>query len=460
MDHNRSKTYAIQNKIGFHYFPDSLHYRDEDLDRWLPILKQMDARWLVLKSSTTRAIPEGFIKALKQARITPIVDFDLSLSADIPWKDIQTLLGSYGKWGADYALLNQRPNSQAAWGESFWKKQNLVEVHTADFIKFGKLALDNGIKPVFSPLVPAGDYWDAAFLESALKTLKQTAPSLLLNNMVLSAFAWDHNRPLNWGAGGSKVWKDVKAYKVPKNSQDQRGFRAFEWYAESSRKVLGKTLPIMLFQAGISHDPLQASAKDSVIDNTNRQLLYRLLRGENVYDPNNGAKLIKAVAPQVLACNFYMLSADDPQAQTSNWFTPEGIPVNATRAVLRKFQQAEGSREHTPEIIHTPLVKTASRQQDKGFKYQRYILVAESLKPQMSEILKKMHAYITRSKPVIGFSCQEAAKSASVLVIANPYDFSEQDLQSLYRQGAKVRLLQPENLQANIQKTSHRGRPL
>jgi hypothetical protein len=458
MDHNRSKTYAIQNKIGFHYFPDSLHYRDEDLDRWLPVLKQLDARWLVLKSSTTCAIPENFIKALKQARIIPVIDFDLPLSSDIPWKDIRTLLNTYGKWGANYALLNQRPNSQAAWGEKFWKKGDLVDAHSADFIKFGKMALDSGIKPIFSPLVPAGDYWDAAFLESALKILKEKAPSLLLNNMVLSAFAWDHNRPLNWGAGGSQVWKNVKAYKVPKNSQDQRGFRAFEWYAESSRKVLGKTLPIMLFQAGISRDPLQASNKKATTDNTNRQLLYRLLRGENVYDPGNGAKLIKAVAPQVLACSFYLLSSDDPQSRACSWFTPDGLPVNTTRSILRKYRQVEKGQNHTPRTIKTPRAKSTGRQKDQNFKYQRYILVSEALKPRMQEILKKMHAYITRSKPVIGFSCQEAARSASVLVIANPHDFSEQDLQSLYRQGSRVRLLQPENLQANIQQTSNRGR--
>jgi hypothetical protein len=99
----------------------------------------------------------------------------------------------------------------------------------------------------------------SGFSGKRLKILADASNSFILNNTALSAFTWDFNRSLNWGAGGSKVWQEVKAYKVPETSQDQRGFRAYEWYAQVSQKFLGKTLPMLLLQAGLTADPQSSS---------------------------------------------------------------------------------------------------------------------------------------------------------------------------------------------------------
>jgi hypothetical protein len=112
MDHKREKTYSISNRIGFHYFPDSLHYGEKDVELWLPRLKQLNAQWLVLDSPANRAIPEDFISAFSQSRIKTILNFDHPLSEEPIWSDLETLLRSYGKWGVNYALLDQRPNDQ------------------------------------------------------------------------------------------------------------------------------------------------------------------------------------------------------------------------------------------------------------------------------------------------------------------------------------------------------------
>jgi len=36
----------ITNRIGFHYYPDTFHYREKDLQTWLPELQGLGAGWL------------------------------------------------------------------------------------------------------------------------------------------------------------------------------------------------------------------------------------------------------------------------------------------------------------------------------------------------------------------------------------------------------------------------------
>ena len=446
MERKSATNYSVASRIGFHYFPDSLHYREKDLNLWLPRLKELKAAYLVLNSPTNRAIPEEFISALNQAKITPVINFNLPLSQDVPWGDLETLMRSYGRWGARYALLNQRPNSQAAWGEKYWNQPNLVEAHTKQFIDFGNMALNSGIRPIFSPLVPGGNYWDLAFLTGALNMLSNSAGSLLIRNMTLSAYAWDFGKSLDWGSGGSKVWQDVKPYKVPKNSQDQRGFRAYEWYDNATQSILGKSLPVMLFQAGINSDPLQSSTKSITPDTARQQLIYRLLRGENVYDPDNSAKLLSAISPKVLACNFYLLSDDNAKGNPNAWFASSGTPHKTARGLLRKYNMPVQEKQPAHPAKRPASVKAANPQ----FKYGRYVLVAKSLRPRIQEILKTMHAYISRYKPVVGFSCEEAKQAAYILVIAYENDFPEKEIQHLQENGNLVRLIKPEAMQASI----------
>ena len=51
-------------RLGFHYFPDTLHYQNSDLNKWLPILQELGASWITLIAPIQRAIPESFLKGL------------------------------------------------------------------------------------------------------------------------------------------------------------------------------------------------------------------------------------------------------------------------------------------------------------------------------------------------------------------------------------------------------------
>ena len=442
MDHIKTGIDVINNRFGLHYFSDSLHYGEKDLKLWLPRLQQLNAGWLVLNAPANRAIPEEFISGIAQAGIKPIIDFDFPLSDTVPWNDLEVLLRAYGRWGVSHALLNHQPNNQAAWSVEDWRRSDLLQTYTRQFQQFAQLALDCGIKPIYAPLTQGGDYWDLSFLEASLKQLAAESSSFLINNLTFSAYAWDQGKSLEWGAGGSKVWKGVKAYKVPKGSQDQRGFRAYEWYQDVIQATLGKKLPMLLFQAGTANDP-QSGAPQT--DLSRQELVYRLLSGENVYDPENAQRLISAVSSEVKACSFYLLSAADTAAKAYAWFTPDGIAQAAAQTILALRQKSAKAEEKSP----SPARDNSSYVFDHG----RYILIAQSLKPRMQEILQKMHAYVSRYKPMIGFSCEEAKKSAYILVIAYQEDFPQKEIEQLQNSGSLVRVIHPDELRTSLSAT-------
>jgi hypothetical protein len=68
------------NRLGFHYFPDTLHYSDRDLQIWLPLLKDLQVGWIVLRSETRRGIPEAFLAGLQKEQISPIIQFQASIT--------------------------------------------------------------------------------------------------------------------------------------------------------------------------------------------------------------------------------------------------------------------------------------------------------------------------------------------------------------------------------------------
>ena len=53
--------------LGYHYYPDDLHYTENDAATWIPVLQDMGANWLVLRGSVDRAVPEYFLEELLNA---------------------------------------------------------------------------------------------------------------------------------------------------------------------------------------------------------------------------------------------------------------------------------------------------------------------------------------------------------------------------------------------------------
>ena len=78
MEHRIQKTAILENRIGFQYFPDTKHYRNKDLQDWLPMLEEINTDFVEIKSTLNRGIPEGFISPLANENINVIIDFDAS----------------------------------------------------------------------------------------------------------------------------------------------------------------------------------------------------------------------------------------------------------------------------------------------------------------------------------------------------------------------------------------------
>jgi hypothetical protein len=262
MENSISSPSTRSSRLGFHYYPDTLHYRESDLEIWLPELKALNASWLVLQSSIDRAIPEPFVSGLLQANIEPVITFNLSLPNPPSAAEMRTLLEAYARWGARYIILFDRPNSRSSWSSAAWIQQDLIERFLDRYLPLATLTQQAGLAPVFPPLEPGGNYWDLAFLRSSLESLQKRHQNHLLDNLILSAYAWTHDHSLNWGAGGPERWPEARPYFTPNGVEDHRGFRIFDWYQAISQAVLQQACPVILLNSGVPCDPGKCAEED------------------------------------------------------------------------------------------------------------------------------------------------------------------------------------------------------
>lgn len=439
MEHNPQKpTYLNSKRFGFHYYPDSLHYRSDDLEIWLPELKALGASWLILQGETKRAIPEDFLHGLLQENIEPVIHFPLSLACPSPSDQIEPLLKVYAKWGVHYVIFFDRPNSRNAWGDSIWSQSNLVERFVDQFFPLAEIAARYGLSPVFSPLEPGGSYWDTVFLRQALEIMQPRDINGTLDKMALSAYGWSNGRSLNWGLGGPDCWPQTRPYRIPAGSEDQRGFRIFDWYQAISNAVLQKPSPIILLQTGLPADPLVNKNISSEGENTKglvRNIL-RLLDGENVYDPNHQNNLLESVPDDVICCNFWLLcSEDESPFAAQRWYSGTQQKSSLARTILEYRQEQV--------LVNGDEVTDSTEQgqiDEPAFTFSRYLLLP-SVEYLMNNTLEvSVKNYINRYKPVIGFSLEEAARAAVVAVVDEQH-LSEIELDCLSQHGCLVQKL-------------------
>lgn len=446
MDHQATKNYNLPNRLGFYYFPDCLHYAEKDVQRWLPVLKDINAQWLVIQSPVNRAVPEEFIRSISVSSINLVIDFSSPLSDSTDWHDLELLVTFYGKCGAKYAMLNQHPNQQNAWTASQWGDSQLVDSVISHFIRFGTLCLENGIRPIFPLLIPGGDYWDLAFLKIALAKLKEAAPLSVQNNFVLSAAAWDWGKPLDWGFGGHKRWPKVKPYKLPQDSQNQLGFRTYEWYAPIAREIFGKSIPILLLQAGIANAPQSSEVKFKSSSLEKLLMIYRLLKGENVYESLDESRLLQPISSDVIGCCFYLLSSESAVPQASQWYSADGLRLPPAQAV---YISEQDNQEKKVEIV------PEETQAKVNFRHNRYILIAQELQPETPKLLELLHLYIEKFRPLIGYSVAEAKKSAVILAIAPTFDSEPPEFELIKNNGSLVKIIRPGEIPAYLKELDY-----
>ena len=421
------------SRVGFHYFPDTVHYRDSDIQHWLPILKNLNCSWLILNTPQDRAIPESFISTLISNAIEPVLQFQMDPGSTPMQQDFNMLMDVYANWGVHYIVLFDRPNIRKSWSSASWAQQDLVERFLDRFIPLASNILQKGMIPVFPPLEPGGDYWDTTFLKSALESLNRRGQQSILDNLVLAAYARVSEKGLNWGAGGPERWPGAKPYQVSPDNEDQKGFHIFDWYEAIARTTLQKEVPILLL--GVEATPAQVNeskgsnqASSIALQSQNYVSIFQLLNKEKVSEPGSVQKSVNPVPDPILACSFWVLSADiKSKALPSAWFLSDGEPAPFVDAI---HQWLDRRRTSTKSIqIH---------KDETSHPIAHYLLLPTYEWGVSDWHLEVARPFIKKYAPTIGFSVTEAVLAAQVTVVGGPQTFSEEALNILRENGCAV----------------------
>jgi hypothetical protein len=427
-------TSAKKSRIGFHYFPNTLHYSEKDGDQWIPEMQALGAGWVVLLSESDRAIPESFLSSLKEAQIEPIVQFTQGLEKRLETTDMRTLLEAYSRWGVRSISFFDRPNSRSAWPASEWAQNGLVERFLDRYIPLASLSLECEIVPLFPALEPGGNFWDTAFLSLALQSLARRNRVDLLDHLVLSCYAWTHNKSLNWGAGGPERWPDARPYFTPPGEEDQMGFRTYEWHAATASVIVQKSVPVILMGAGVPHEPLSPVHKDWP-DEKHAQIclaIAQLLRNDPASDPESPATPLEPISNSVLAANFWLL-ADEPGSPHASdaWYRTDG----SSRQIVNELR----TKENQSKSIRAEMPPEDSKSVDPlNHPVSHYLLLPSYEWGVADWHLDVIRPFVKKYKPTIGFSLEEASLAQKVTVIGNNQSFSEEQLDTLRGTGSKV----------------------
>ncbi len=401
------------NRIGFHYFPDTQHFTQQDLDKWLPELQRLNASWLVIQGESTRAIPEAFITGLVACAIEPIVHLPLSLPDSPSVVDLKAMLHAYASWGVKFIILFDRPNRHDMWTHSGWAQANLVESYLDHFLPLANECLNAGLNVIFPPLEPGGNYWDTSFLRSCLLSMQRRNQKNLLNHLRLSAFARTYGHPLDWGKGGFERWSDNKPYTTPADSQDQIGFNNYEWMEETARNAIGRSLPVFLLGLG---------QKDSDLSHSLTTDEYKAVIKQSDFLLSN---------TEIACVNYWLLSANETDpSYPSVWIKADGTTAEFTPKLKKVEIHKDNSIHQTPlEKQEAPVAR---------FPIKHYLLLPVYEWGVSDWHLDVIKPFVRKYQPTIGFSIEEAALAEKITVIGGEQSFSEEALAELRSKGCLV----------------------
>jgi len=424
---DRTPTLPQITRLGFHYYPDTLHYRESDLKTWIPELQAMAASWLILQAPLNCAIPEGFLRQLLEHKIQPILHFHFSPTQPPTIEDFSLLCRTYFRWGIRYVILFDRPNIRANWPATTWAQSNLVERFLDIFQPLALTAVTAGLNPVFPPLEPGGDYWDTAFLRTAFEGLLRRNQLPLLDRLAISGYPKMNNHPLSWSTGGPERWPTTRPYDTPLGSEDQRGFRIFDWYLALSEAVFSRRLPMFLLGAGFQ--PGENSSNEPYTGDLHAAQnlqISRLMMGEKMdIDP---------VPAEVLSCNFWLLAAnkDHPDASAA-WFQPDGSQLPAVD-VLRQWAFAH---QWTAATQGQPAAAQSAHSIPRR-PISHYLLLPTYDFGIADWHMEVIRPYVKRFHPTIGFSPAEAVHARRVTILGDPQMVPDSILDGLATAGCIV----------------------
>ena len=142
MKHHLQKSIYPPYRHGLHYYHDTSHFTQADLNSWLPILKDLQAAWLVLQSHTADNIPPKFLGDLIESNIQPIISINPYLEKTYEISSYASLFEGYANSGAKYIILFNRPNLRRMWLNNGWSQPDLVRRFLELFLPLAESAVD------------------------------------------------------------------------------------------------------------------------------------------------------------------------------------------------------------------------------------------------------------------------------------------------------------------------------
>lgn len=407
------------NRIGFHYFQDTAHYTNKDLNTWLPELVSLKAQWIVLLSDSSRAIPEQFIHGIKQANISPIVHFHFRLPDAPNPPDMRAIFTAYAHWGVKYVVLFNKPNEISSWAPASWSQQDLVERFIDRFIPLAHEALRCGLTPVFPPLEPGGDYWDTSFLRSALASIQRRGGEKLLHNLTFAVTSYTFGHEFTWGEGGPQKWTGAKPYSTPSGCEDQCGINNWQW-VESIVKNAG--IPqVNLFQFGCG----LKTKTEGYAPVIHADVILEIL--EKVQDSAHNS---------IKGSLFWLLAADPGTTEYNQaWFKGEGRSLP-----IVKLLKSEDNPEQC-DIDSKGKGKSETRESlndENSHPIDHYLLLPSYEWGVADWHLEVTRPFIIKHHPTVGYSIAEAMFAKKVTVIGGDNDFSPDKISHLRNSGCEV----------------------
>lgn len=391
------------SRIGYYYRPDSQHYRAKDLERWLPVLQELAAGWVVLRASEGKRVPDFFIKTLIGHGLQPIIHIP-NPSEPFDLQEIKDQFGAYAELGIQHVVFFDQLNSRSAWSSREWSQPGIVDRATRKLLPVLEAQLASGLHPTIPPLQQGGDYWDLAFLTGLLSTIVRDGSPGLFENLTIACYGWDFGHGAHWGAGGPAAWPQAQPYVCPPGSENQVGARAFEWYGLIAKKALGSQ-PQVIVLAGGCGPQVEHRASPTATAETHAQIISDIGRS----------------GPEWLKCFcFYTLTAGEDPAHKPFALSTDAPPAQSVALPLE------------------PAPKTAVAAQGKSLRH--YLLLPRDPMAD-SAAWEKAKGYVQAFQPAVGFSPQEASLAERVTLAGGEEIFPSELEESLRRGGSIVERL-------------------
>jgi hypothetical protein len=391
-----------QQKLGFHYYPDTDHYTESDLNTWLPVLESAGASWLTLLARDDGLIPQHFIEAITGVGIKPIIQIQAPIGS-LRLAKVYPTLRTYAEWGIEHVIIYDRPNLRSSWPGSNWAHQALVDRFIDYMLPILEAQCEMGLVPTFPALEPGGDYWDTAFLERSFKVLSEKCPESILSDLHMALYMWTYGHPTDWGQGGKTAWPDARPYATPLGTQDQRGFRIYEWYQEIAERILGHKVPILVAAGGAG--PSEYFDSTEAIQLGNNEVARYLATHD--------------LPEECLNFCFYPLAAAEEHSDfQSAWY--------------RRTVSPGPKHKKTPKV---PAEKTC-------FSIDHYVLLGLSNQTNAIEFWHALSPLALSIRPTIGFSLEEAKRARRVTLVGDLSAFSTDVKEELRNSGAHIEHIQ------------------